>query len=903
MRVKKRDGTYQAVDFNKISNRIKYLVEGFDPEGINIGEKLDIDPNEVAKEVCGLIIDGISSNQLDEFAAEICAYKVGDHYHYDILASRIIISNHHKNTFHHQNFSDIIEALYQNKDIHGTHSPLIDTTFYHNVMKSKDILNAAVNKNHTRDYEALNYFGFKTLEKSYLLKVKTTSNGLIQERYQHLLMREAFNMYQDDIAMALENYEAFSMSLCSHATPTKFNSGTPRPQLSSCFLSGVYDSIDGMYECIRRLSHISKWAGGIGVWLSKIRGSGSLIRGTNGESSGLLPLIKVLNEFARHVNQGGKRKGALALYLEPWHKDVFPFLDMKKNQGDVEVRARDLFYALWIPNIFMRRVKRALTMKRVTGSHDIKWSLMCPDHSPGLADCYGEEFDKLYSHYESIGQFDKQIDILVLWQAILDSQKETGLPYMCYKDHVNEKSNQKNIGIIRSSNLCAEIMEYSDHEETAVCILASINLKKMVKDTYDGPQFDFDLLHKIAKQLTNNLNRIIDINYYPTNQAKRSNFRHRPTGTGVQGLADAFILMNMPFESLEAQQLNRDIFETIYHGALEASCELAQKRHNLLSVLNFEELKDLKQKSSMIDYYENYLSEFELKHRTNLTLAETIFRDEAIVNLQRYKDDIDIIIKKYNLPTQTSEYQYMNLDHPQYLGSYSTFVGSPAHEGKLQNDLWGVQPSGRWDFSKLKSNIAKFGIRNSLLIALMPTATTAGILGSNECTEPITSNIFARQVLSGTFLVVNRYLQKVLTKMGIWSIDIKNHMLMNNGSVQTINGIPDELKLLFKTGWEMSKKTLVNMSAARGAWVDQSESFNNFISDPNDNVLSSVHIHAWEQELKTGMYYLRRQTLVDPQKFSVDFSKYQEHLKKMEDLVIPPKIDEFEVCTSGSCGT
>jgi len=879
MRVKKRDGTYQPVDFNKISNRIKFMVEGIDSDGIRIGEKLSIDPNEIAKDVCALIVDGISTCQLDEFAAELCAYKVGDHYHYDILGSRIIISNHHKNTDKYRNFSDMVGALYKNKDIHGKPAPLVSRSFYETTMASKDILNDVVNKNHNRDYECLDYFGFKTLEKSYLLKVKTVDPP-IQERYQHLLMREALAMYEDDIDKAIECYELLSQSMFTHATPTLFNSGTQRPQLSSCFLIGMDDSIDGMYECIRRLSHISKWAGGIGVWLSKIRGSGSLIRGTNGESSGILPLIKVINEFARHVNQGGKRKGSVALYIEPWHKDVFAFLDMKKNQGAEEMRARDLFYGLWIPDIFMRRVKRALTLKRVTGTHDIKWSLMCPDDCPGLADCYGDEFDELYTKYEQEGRYHQQIDILVLWQAILDSQKETGLPYMCYKDHVNKKSNQKNIGIIRSSNLCTEIMEYSDHEEYAICNLASINLKKMVIIDGEERRFDYDLLYKITKQVTRNLNRIIDRSFYPISQAKKSNFRHRPIGIGVQGLADAFILMNLPFESEGAQQLNRDIFETIYFAALSASNELAEERQKQLEKVPIDVLNKLKKCSSYIDYYENYFNDLELKNRQKLTRAEQEIKERYLQDYEILCQEASKIIENYQLPKHIAEYQYMNIDNSQYLGAYSTFVGSPAHEGTLHYDFYGVKPSGRWNFDVLKAAIMRYGLRNSLLVALMPTATTAQILGSNECIEPLTSNIYTRQVLAGTFLRVNHYLQKILTDMGLWTPELKDKILLNGGSIQDIDEIPDDLKDLFKTAWSMSKKVLINMAADRAAWIDQSQSFNHFISDPNDDLLTTVHIYGWERGLKTGMYYLRRETLVDPEKFSIDMAKYQDQLKR-----------------------
>jgi ribonucleoside-diphosphate reductase alpha subunit len=880
MRIKKRNGTFQPVDFGKISNRIKYLVEGIDPNGSRIGPKLSIDHNEIAKDVCGQIVDGISSRQLDEFAAELCAYRVGDHQDYDTLASRIIVSNHHKNTQNYRNFSDMVEALYHNTDRQGIHAPLVSKEFYDAVMENKDRLDAAVNNNHKRDYENLDYFGFKTLEKSYLLKIKTVT-PTIQERYQHLLMRNAYSKYLDDIDEALQYYEYLSCGYFTHATPDLFNSGTCRPQLSSCFLAGMDDSIDGMYEAIRRLSHISKWAGGIGIWLSDIRAYGSLIRGTNGESSGIVTLLKVMNEFARHVNQGGKRKGSVATYIPPYHSDVFDFLEMKRNQGHEEVRARDLFYALFIPDIFMRRVQRALTLKRVTGQSDIMWSLMCPDECRGLNNVYGDEFDELYTQYEEQGRYKRQVNILDLWQAILDSLKETSLPYILFKDHINRKSNQKNIGVIKSSNLCCEIVEYSDHEEYAVCNLASINLKRMVQADEDGMLFfDHDLLHKITKVVIRGLNRVIDLNYYPIPQTKRSNFRHRPVGTGVQGLADAFALLRLPFESQEAQQLNRDLFETIYYSALKSSCELARERTEKLQKLPMETLKELKTLSSDIEYYENYLEDLTLKNRKRFTEAEQRMKDRYTQDLERSKTRINEIIQQYDLNPQTNEYQYMNLDYPQYLGAYSTFVGSPAHQGELSFDMWGVEPSGRWDFDALKEDIKKYGLRNSLMIAPMPTASTAQILRNNECFEPFKSNLYSRGVLSGTFLVVNKYLQKDLSDLGLWDRNMKDKIMNAKGSIQNIAEIPDELKELYKTAWEMSKKTLINMAADRSAFIDQSLSLNHFIEDPNDSLLSTILMYAWEKGLKTGSYYMRRRTLVDPQKFSIDIAQYQDKLKR-----------------------
>lgn len=891
MKVKKRDGTLQVVDFNKISNRIKYLVEGYTPDGLQIGDKLDIDHIEIAQKICGLIIDGISTCQLDEFAAELCAPMASDNDSYDMLATRIIVSNHHKNTAQYENFSDMMTALYNNKDIHGLPNPLISTSFYENVMKYKPLLNEAVNKNHNKDYEILDYFGFKTLEKSYFLKVKNLDFP-IQERYQHLLMRVALTIFHDDPLSAIEFYETLSDSLGTHATPTMFNSGTSKQQLSSCFLAGIDDSIYGMYECIRRLADISKWSGGMGIWLHKIRGMGSIIRGTNGESSGLLPLIKVLNEFARHVNQGGKRKGALSLYIEMYHTDIEVFLDMKKNQPPEEARARDLFYALWVCDLFMRRVKRALALKRVTGKSNIKWSLMCPDMCPGLADLYGDEFEELYSKYESEGRYTKQVDILKIWDAILDSQIETGGPYMLYKDHINRKSNQKNIGIIRSSNLCAEIVQYSDHEEYAVCNLASLNLKKMVKYKNSIPYVDFELLKKTAGQFIKSLNRVIDITYYPTPQAKRSNFKHRATGLGAQGLADVFILMGLPFESEQAALLNRHIYETIQYGAVEASIQLAEERFNQLSCVPMEKLQALKAHSSYVEYYERLIAKYELENQKRPSEAEIGMRKMMDVEYDKHLSGAKEIINEYQLNPQIAEYQYMNLDHPQYMGAYSTYVGSPVSEGKFQHDLWNVKPSGLWSWDILYEKNKQFGIRNSVLTAQMPTASTAHILGNNESIEPLFSNIMARQVLSGTFIQTNRYLQKALTKLGLWNKDMKNKIIMANGSIQNILEIPAHLRELFKTSWEMSKKQLINMSAERGPWICQSQSFNHCIKGANHSILTSIHMHAWEMGLKTGSYYIRTQKATTAQKFSVDI-KDRKPIKKEESKIqskIQPEI-------------
>ncbi len=755
MYVVKRSGKSEAVKFDKITSRIERLCYGLNP--------VHVVPIKVAQRVVQGIYDGVTTTELDNLAAETAATMATKHPDYAILAARIAVSNLHKNT--KKSFSATVEDLYHYLDPKtGERAALISDEIYAIVQKHKDLLDSTII--YSRDY-SFDFFGFKTLEKSYLLRM----NGQVQERPQHLFMRVALGIHQNDIEAAIQTYDLMSQKWFIHATPTLFNAGTPKPQLSSCFLLAMEDdSITGIYNTLAECAKISQSAGGIGISMHNIRAKGSYIKGTNGESNGLVPMLRVYNATARYVDQGGgKRKGAFAVYLEPWHADIHEFLDLKKNHGKEEMRARDLFYALWIPDLFMERVKA-----------DGLWSLFCPNEAPGLFDVYGAEFKELYERYEREGKARKTIRAQELWFAILDAQIETGTPYILYKDACNEKSNQKNLGTIRSSNLCTEIIEYTSKEETAVCNLASINLSKFVSE--EG--FDFEKLIEITQIVTRNLNKVIDINYYPVEKARRSNMRHRPIGIGVQGLADAFIMMRLPFESQGARQLNKDIFEAIYFAALTASNELA-KEH----------------------------------------------------------------------------------------GAYETFEGSPTSKGQLQFDLWGVTPSDRWDWLGLKAAIQKHGLRNSLLVAPMPTASTSQILGNNECFEPYTSNIYTRRVISGEFIVVNKHMLKDFIRLGLWNDEMKNALIANNGSIQAVEGIPQELKDLYKTAWEIKQKAIIDMAADRGAFICQSQSMNVFVQDANYKKLSSMHFYAWQRGLKTGMYYLRTKAAAEPIKFTVDMSK------------------------------
>lgn len=697
-------------------------------------------------------------------AAETAATMTTDHADYAVLAARIAVSNLHKET--KKQFSEVMDDLFNmENEFLKTKSPMISDFHHEIIMRNADRLNSAII--YDRDF-GYNYFGFKTLERSYLLKIK----GKIAERPQHMLMRVSVGIHGDDIDAAIETYNLLSERYFTHASPTLFAAATPRPQLSSCFLLSMSDdSIDGIYDTLKQCALISKSAGGIGLNVHCIRAKGTYIAGTNGISNGVVPMLRVYNNTARYVDQGGnKRPGAFAIYLEPWHGDIFEFLDLKKNTGKEEVRARDMFYALWIPDLFMRRVES-----------NGNWSLMCPHSCPGLYDCWGPEFEKLYEQYEAEGRYLRQIKAQDLWFAIIESQVETGTPYMLYKDACNSKSNQQNVGTIRCSNLCTEIVEYSSKDEVAVCNLASIAVNMFVVASNGTKEYDFKKLKEVTKTVTKNLNKIIEVNYYPIPEAKRSNMRHRPIGIGIQGLADAFIMMRYPFESPEAHMLNQQIFETIYYGALEASCELAME-----------------------------------------------------------------------------------------LGPYETYEGSPVSKGILQYDMWNKVPTDLWNWTEIKAKIAQHGVRNSLLLAPMPTASTAQILGNNESFEPYTSNVYNRRVLSGEFQVVNHHLIKDLTERGLWDDDMKNQIIANNGSIQTIDSIPADIRELYKTVWEMSVKNQIQMAADRGAFIDQSQSFNIHVAEPNYGKLTSIHFYAWKMGLKTGMYYLRTKPAANAIQFTVD---------------------------------
>ncbi|SFF53748.1 ribonucleoside-diphosphate reductase subunit alpha [Thermoflexibacter ruber] len=753
MLVTKRDGRLETSRPEKIMARIERLCYGLDMNYIDVFQ------------ICQKVITGmyekITTVELDNLAAETAASMTTKHPDYAILAARIAISNLQKETS--KSFSNTMKRLYMYNDPKtGENASLLSKETYEVIRKNAALLDSAIIYDRDFNYD---YFGFKTLERSYLLKL----NGKVVERPQHMLMRVAVGIHGEDVEAAIETYNLMSEKWFTHATPTLFNAGTPKPQLSSCFLLTMKeDSVEGIYDTLKQCAKISQSAGGIGLAVHNVRATGSYIKGTNGTSNGIVPMLRVFNDTARYIDQGGgKRKGAFAIYLEPWHADVFDFLQLKKNHGKEELRARDLFYALWIPDLFMKRVEA-----------DEEWSLFCPNEAPGLADCYGEDFEKLYEKYEREGRARKVVKAQELWFEILESQTETGTPYMLYKDHANRKSNQKNLGTIKSSNLCTEIIEYTSPDEVAVCNLASIALPRFI---HDG-KFDHQQLFDVTYVVTKNLNKVIDINYYPVEEARRSNLRHRPIGLGVQGLADAFIMLRMPFESEEAKGLNKDIFETIYFAAMTASKDLA-KVH----------------------------------------------------------------------------------------GPYETYQGSPISQGIFQFDMWGVKPSsGRWDWEGLRKEILQYGVRNSLLVAPMPTASTSQILGNNECFEPYTSNIYTRRVLSGEFIVVNKHLLKDLIKLGLWNETMKNLIIQANGSIQQIPNIPQRIKDLYKTVWEISQKTIIDMAADRAPYICQSQSLNIHLQDPNFGKLTSMHFYAWKKGLKTGMYYLRTKAAADAIKFTVD---------------------------------
>ncbi|MES2526124.1 MAG: ribonucleoside-diphosphate reductase subunit alpha [Bdellovibrionota bacterium] len=783
MFVQTRSGKREPVQFDKITHRISQLTYGLDAKYV--------DSMTVAQRTINGLFDGISTDQLDNLSAEVSAYMTSVHPDYARLAGRIAVANLHRSTS--DSFMETMDTLYNFKnEFTGEHQPLVSKEFYEYCREYKDRISTEIA--YSRDFE-FDYFGFKTLEKSYLLKV----NGKIVERPQHLFMRVALGVQPDNIEEAMKTYHLISEGWFTHASPTLFNAGTNKAQMSSCFLVAMKDdSIEGIYETLKSCALISQSAGGIGLSIHNIRAKGSFIKGTNGTSNGIVPMLRVFNDTARYVDQGGgKRKGAFAIYLEPWHADIEDFLDLKKNHGKDEMRARDLFYALWINDLFMRRVEA-----------DGEWTLMCPNKSPGLADCHGKEFDALYEKYEAEGRGLRKVKARDLWYKVIQSQIETGMPFMLYKDAANEKSNQKNLGTIKSSNLCTEIMQYTSEKEIAVCNLASIALPMFVKDN----AFDHKKLYDVTYQVTRNLNRIIDLNYYPVEEARYSNMKNRPIGIGVQGLADTFFKMRVPFESAEARQMNKEIFETIYYAAVSASADLA-KEH----------------------------------------------------------------------------------------GAYDSYEGSPISQGILQPDMWEVKPSGRWDWTTLRAKIKTYGVRNSLLMAPMPTASTSQILGNNECIEPVTSNMYTRRVLSGEFAVVNKHLVRDLIGMGLWNEEMKDRIIAHNGSVQYIPEIPADLKDLYKTVWEIKQKSILEMAADRGAYIDQSQSLNIHMEDTNFGKLSSLHFAAWKLGLKTGMYYLRTRPAVDAIKFTI---------KETTATVIPTatnaealmcSLDNPEACVS--CGS
>ena len=766
MNVVKRDGRKEPIMFDKITDRIRKL---------NYELNSLVDPVKVAMRVIEGLYDGVTTSELDNLAAEIAATMTTTHPDYAKLAARISVSNMHKNT--KKSFSETMKDLYEYVNPRtGKKAPLLSDEVYKIIEKNSDKLDSSIIYNRDFSYD---FFGFKTLERSYLLKL----NGKIAERPQHMLMRVSIGIHLDDIDSALKTYELMSKKYFTHATPTLFNSGTPKPQMSSCFLLAMKDdSINGIYDTLKQTAKISQSAGGIGLSIHNVRATGSYIAGTNGTSNGIVPMLRVFDGTARYVDQGGgKRKGSFAIYIEPWHADIFDFLELKKNHGKEEMRARDLFYAMWTPDLFMKRVEE-----------DSTWTLMCPNECPGLFDCHGEEFEKLYIKYEKEGKGRKTINARELWEKILESQIETGTPYMLYKDASNRKSNQKNLGTIRSSNLCTEILEYTSKDEVAVCNLASIALSMFVKDG----EFDHQALFDVTKQVTKNLNRVIDRNYYPVKEAENSNFRHRPIGLGVQGLADTFILLRLPFTSDEAKKLNQEIFETLYFAAVTSSMEEAK------------------------------------------------------------------------------------IDKP-----YQSYKGSPISEGEFQHNLWGIKDdelSGRWDWKGLRKLVKKHGVRNSLLVAPMPTASTSQILGNNECFEPYTSNIYTRRVLSGEFIVVNKHLLEDLVNLGLWNEDLKQELMRNNGSVQNIKGIPDDIKELYRTVWELSMKDIIDMARQRGYFIDQSQSLNLFVEGATMSKLTSMHFYGWKSGLKTGMYYLRTKSAVDAIKFTLDNTKSKAEESKVE---------------------
>ena len=819
--VLKRDNQLQEINYDKILQRLTKISKKFN---------LSVRCGEICMKIMEQTHDKIPSEKIDELCAEQAASLSTIHYDYNKLASSICISNHQKKT--PNNLLKVINVLYNFKDLNNQHCPIVSKYIYDIVINNSDELENIIDYN--KDY-LIDYFGFKTLERAYLLKV----NDKIIERPQHMWMRVALQIHGDDIVNVKKTYELMSTLKYTHATPTLFNSGTLRPQLSSCYLLEMKDdSIDGIYDTLKECAQISKWAGGIGLHIHNVRGKGSLIRGTNGTSNGIIPMLRVFNSTARYVDQGGgKRNGSFAIYLEPWHTDIEEFLEARKNHGDEEMKARDLFYALWIPDYFMKCVHE-----------DVEWYLFCPDRTPGLSDVVGDNFVELYTTLVNKNSYTKKIKARQLWFKILDSQMETGTPYLLYKDSANLKSNQKNLGIIKSSNLCCEIIEYSSSTETAVCNLASIALSKFVNS---DKTFNYDELHSVTKQVTINLNKLIDVNYYPSEKTKRSNLLHRPIGIGVQGLADVFMLMDISFTSEQAKTINKYIFETIYHASLEASNELAIQRKQ-----PFQILQNVLKKSRVLTY------SFDRLHKSIISVFDEY--PELSKELTRLFNDASLDLSQYN-PIY-NEMQNLSYEHA---GSYSTFTNSPASKGKLQFDMWNIVPSVRYNWGLLKLSIMEHGLRNSLLVAPMPTASTSQILGNNECFEPYTSNIYSRRTLAGEFIVVNKHLMKDLIEQNIWNEEIKNNIIENKGSVQQITNLSSHLKEKYRTVWEMSMRDIIDMAADRGAYICQSQSLNLWIEEPNYKNLTSMHFHSWKKGLKTGIYYLRRKPKHQPQQFTI----------------------------------
>ena len=897
MKVLKRNGQYENVAFDKILQRVKIIGEEHE---IKLGF------SQLCLKVIDQLYDGIPTSLIDELMAQQCASLCTDHPDYGKLASALSISNLHKNTS--SSFFETMKKLWNFKDNHNQHSPLLDSKIWEIILNHKNDLDELID--YKRDYY-IDYFGFKTLERAYLMRV----NKVIIERPSHLWLRVAIGIHYDDLDKVKETYDYMSQLYFTHATPTLFNAGTPRPQLSSCFLMSMKDdSIDGIYDTLKQCANISKWAGGIGLHIHEIRGTGSHIRGTNGTSNGIVPMLRNFNETARYVDQGGgKRNGSFAIYLSPWHVDICEFLELKKNHGDENSRARDLFYGLWINDEFMKRVK----------SNEM-WYLMCPDECKGLEETYGEDFVQLYNQYIQEKKYKKEVKARDIWFKILESQMETGTPYLLYSDACNKKSNQKNLGVIKSSNLCTEIVEYSSPTETAVCNLASIALPKCIIHTENPfperrfklftksncnwcilmksllkrkninfneiqinendfenwknetglntlPQlylesseefhekliggftntlhllrnkFDYSLLHKITKVVARNLDKVIDVNYYPTQQTKNSNLLHRPIGIGVQGLADTFALMDLSFDSELARDINKNIFETIYHAAIETSIELAKQRKSALITLR------------------NALD--------NDILGFSNYEDGCCSEIKYLKEGTMPKLYKELLNKHKFIYKECNQLNEKYIGSYSSFIGSPAHEGKLQFDLWNVTPSTRYDWSALKKEMEEHGLRNSLSIAPMPTASTSQILGNNECFEPFTSNIYSRRTLAGDYLIINKFLQQDLLSIGMWNKQIKENIIVNKGSVQGLVGLPSFLKEKYKIVWELSMKSIIEMAEDRGCYICQSMSMNLWMEEPTISSLTSMHFYAWEKGLKTGIYYLRRKPKHNPQQFTIE---------------------------------